>query len=183
MKDSNMEHENKAEQKEIIHQETLHEEKLNMATFSHHYAGFWIRFWAYLLDIVVIESIYSLIFRPTLRFLSFGDLHWSWISVEDLLHATLFYVYFVLFTKLLGKTIGKMAFGVKVIREDGTRLRWQDVLFREWIGRYISATLVIAYIVVAFIPKKKGLHDLFADTVVIHEETVTLVKAPPIATS
>jgi uncharacterized RDD family membrane protein YckC len=48
-------------------------------------------------------------------------------------------------------------------------LTWDTVLFREWIGRFISASIWILYAIVAFLPKKQGLHDLFADTAVVHE--------------
>jgi uncharacterized RDD family membrane protein YckC len=52
-------------------------------------------------------------------------------------------------------------------------LNWGTVLFRELIGRYISKTIWIGYIIVAFTPKKQGLHDIFADTQVIHEKLFT----------
>ena len=44
-------------------------------------------------------------------------------------------------------------------------------MFREWIGRFISGTIIILYVVVGFLPKKQGIHDLFADTTVIHERS------------
>jgi uncharacterized RDD family membrane protein YckC len=85
--------------------------------------------------------------------------------------AVIFYLYFVLMTKFFNQTLGKMVFGLKVINLDQERLTWGTVLFREWIGRFISATIVIGYIIVAFLPKKQGLHDLFTDTTVIHTES------------
>ncbi|MER2059482.1 MAG: RDD family protein, partial [Niallia sp.] len=49
------------------------------------------------------------------------------------------------------------------------RLTWDTILFREWIGRFISGSFIILYALVAFLPKKQGIHDLFADTTVIHD--------------
>jgi uncharacterized RDD family membrane protein YckC len=63
-----------------------------------------------------------------------------------------------------------MVFGIKVVDLEGNHLSWRTILFREWIGRFISATLVIGYVIVAFLPKKQGLHDLFSDTTVVHEK-------------
>jgi uncharacterized RDD family membrane protein YckC len=133
------------------------------------YAGFWMRFWAYLLDLVVIGSINRLVFYPLFRAFDLPLSENSMFSPIAILTALTFYLYFVLMTKFLGQTLGKMAFGIKVINLKGNTLSWGTVLFREWIGRFISSAIVILYIVVAFLPKKQGLHDLFADTTVIHE--------------
>lgn len=76
-------------------------------------------------------------------------------------------------TKFFGQTLGKMVFGLKVIPLNDERLSWSTVIFREWIGRYISATIWILYVIAAFTPKKQALHDMFADTAVIHERTQT----------
>ena len=48
-------------------------------------------------------------------------------------------------------------------------LHGSTVIFREVIGRFISKMLVIPYLLVIFMPKKEALHDLFADTYVVHE--------------
>lgn len=133
------------------------------------YAGFWMRFWAYLLDLVVIGSINRLIFYPVFRAFDVSLAESSMFAPIAILTALTFYLYFVLMTKFFGQTLGKMAFGIKVINLKGDTLSWGTVLFREWIGRFISTTIFVLYIVVAFLPKKQGLHDLFADTTVIHE--------------
>lgn len=62
-----------------------------------------------------------------------------------------------------------MVFGLRVVDLKGEKLTWGTILFREWIGRFISATIFVGYVIVAFLPKKQGLHDLFADTSVVHE--------------
>nr|WP_245948423.1 RDD family protein [Falsibacillus pallidus] len=128
-----------------------------------------MRFWAYLLDLIVIGSIDRLLIKPVFRLLDFQLHDTSMFAPISILFAIVFYGYFVLMTKYFGATIGKMVFGLRVISVKRDRLTWGTVLFREWIGRYISATVAILYILVAFMPKKQGLHDVFADTTVIHE--------------
>lgn len=137
--------------------------------YSGLYAGFWTRFWAYLLDLVVIGSINRMIINPVFRALDVSLIEDSIFSPVAIATAVVFYLYFVLMTKFLGQTLGKMVFGLKVVELDGKGLSWGTVIFREWIGRFISATIMVLYVVVAFTKKKQGLHDLFADTTVIYE--------------
>ncbi|MFT8321673.1 MAG: RDD family protein [Bacillus sp. (in: firmicutes)] len=133
-----------------------------------HYAGFWMRFWAYLADLVIIGSLNRIIIYPIFRWLDL-PLHEGGIFTPiNIFTAVIFYLYFVLMTKYWKQTLGKMIFGLKVISLKKANLSWDTVLFREWIGRFISASILILYIIVAFLPKKQGLHDLFADTAVIH---------------
>lgn len=134
------------------------------------YAGFWMRFWAYLLDLIVIGSLNRILIYPIFRAL---DLDLNAISIfapVSIVTAVTFYAYFVLMTKFTGQTLGKMAFGLKVVNLKGNSLSWGTILFREWIGRFISTTIWITYAIVAFLPKKQGLHDLFSDTTVVHEK-------------
>ncbi|WP_415815828.1 RDD family protein [Mesobacillus thioparans] len=137
--------------------------------FSGQYAGFWTRFWAYLLDLIVIGSINRMIIHPIFMALDVPLVKDGIFSPVTIATAVVFYLYFVLMTKYLGQTLGKMVFGLKVVELDGKSLTWGTVIFREWIGRFISATILVLYVVVAFTNKKQGLHDLFADTTVIYE--------------
>ncbi|WP_421380492.1 RDD family protein [Bacillus salacetis] len=138
--------------------------------------GFWMRFWAYLLDLIVISSIGRLVVYPIFRALDLSLVKDDMFAPISILSAIIFYGYFVLMTKYLGQTLGKMAFGLKVIELDGKPLKWSTVLFRELIGRFISASIIILYIVVAFTNKKQGIHDLFADTTVVREKRAAVYK-------
>nr|WP_223254396.1 RDD family protein [Bacillus sp. HNG] len=132
------------------------------------YAGFWMRFWAYLLDLVVIGSINRILIYPAFRALDIPLTESHIFSATSIATAVVFYLYFVLMTKFFNQTLGKMVFGIKVVPLDGKSLSWMTVLFREFIGRYISKLFFIGYIIVAFLPKKQGIHDLLSDTTVIH---------------
>ncbi|MFP7299494.1 RDD family protein [Neobacillus niacini] len=146
--------------------ETAHKPEL----LSYRFAGFWMRFWAYLLDLIVVGSIERLILNPLFRALEIPLTEFNLFAPISIASAVIFYLYFVLMTKYFNQTLGKMVFGIKVIDLKNDHLSWGTILFREWIGRFISATVVIGYIIVAFLPKKQGLHDLFTDTSVIHVE-------------
>lgn len=155
---------------EIEKEETRNSDEIGREYhFTGRYAGFWMRFWAYLLDMIVIGSINRLIINPVFRAMDIPLLEGGVFSPKTIVTAVVFYLYFVLMTKYLGQTLGKMVFGLKVVKLDGKNLTWGTVLFREWIGRFLSATILMLYVVVAFTKKKQGLHDLFADTTVIHE--------------
>ncbi|WP_235851965.1 RDD family protein [Niallia nealsonii] len=135
---------------------------------TYQFAGFWMRFWAYLVDLIIIGSINRIIIHPIFRAADL-PLHESGIFTPiNITTAIVFYLYFVLMTKFLKQTLGKMIFGLEVVPLKKESLSWDTVLFREWIGRFISSSVIILYAIVAFLPKKQGLHDLFADTAVVH---------------
>lgn len=164
-----MENENQININEFVKnndQLTMHEPE----PVSIRYAGFWMRFWAYLLDLIVVGSLERLIIKPLFRILEIPLVEFNMFAPISIASAIIFYLYFVLMTKYFNQTLGKMVFGIKVIDLKNDKLSWGTILFREWIGRFISATVVIGYVIVAFLPKKQGLHDLFTDTSVVHVE-------------
>ena len=133
------------------------------------YAGFWMRFWAYLADLVIIGSINRILIYPVLRVLDIPLHDGGIFSTVNICTAVIFYLYFVLMTKYFKQTLGKMIFGLKVVALQKDKLTWSTILFREWIGRFISGSILLLYVIIAFLPKKQGLHDLFADTTVIYD--------------
>ena len=152
--------------------ELIEEEAGETTTPNYLYAGFWMRLWAFLLDGIVIFSLNGILAYPLLRALQLMDDKIWIISISGLLTAVVGFVYFSLMTKFFSQTLGKQVFGLKVIRTDGQPLTWENVLFREVVGRYLHYPfwfLNFLYLIVAFSNKKQGLHDKVADTFVIHE--------------
>lgn len=151
-----------------------HEQQQSLNVMATHwpirYAGFWMRFWAYLLDLIVVGSIERIVINPLFRLLDISLSEFNMFAPISIATAVVFYLYFVLMTKFFGQTLGKMVFGIKVVDLKKQELTWGTILFREWIGRFISATIIVGYVIVAFLPKKQGLHDIFSDTTVIHIE-------------
>jgi|GEM_PF-718963 RDD family. len=132
------------------------------------YAGFWIRFCAYLFDLFVIGCLKRMTITP-LSYL-FDWKSSSVFSPETIGSGFLFFAYFILLTRFYGQTLGKMVFGIRVISLKGDPLTWGVVLFRELVGRYINTALkMLTYPVIAFTSRKQGIHDLIADTAVVHE--------------
>lgn len=135
-------------------------------------AGFWTRFWAYCIDLIVIFAIGGLLIKPIFRVLGITVTNPSFLFFSPykitILIVTL--LYFLLMTKFLQQTVGKIILGIKVTTKSDEKLTWSTLFFREVVGRFISKTLVFPYLLVAFMPKKEALHDLFADTYVIHED-------------
>ena len=148
-------------------------ENKNAIDYNSLQAGFWIRFWAYLVDLIVIGSVNRIVIYPLFGLMGLNNSGSFMFSPVTIATTIIFFAYFVFMTKYLKQTLGKMIFGIKVVSLKGDKLNWGTILFRELIGRYISKTIWIAYIVVAFTPKKQGLHDIFADTQVIHEKLFT----------
>jgi uncharacterized RDD family membrane protein YckC len=135
------------------------------------YAGFWMRFWAYLVDIIVVASLNGILITPLIRGFDLPATEPAILPLQAILTGIVYYTYFILMTKFLSQTLGKMLFGLKVASLNKRKLTWGTVIFREGIGRFISKTILfVGFLVVAFTKKKQGIHDLFADTTVVHEK-------------
>lgn len=150
-----------------------HSKNANIVQYKLKYAGFWTRFWAYTIDSVIVWAVSGIILKPLFRIMDIKISNPSFLlfSPYKIALLILFLLYFALMTKFLGQTIGKMILGIKVVGKNGKNLTWSTVIFREVIGRFISKLLTIPYLLVVFMPKKEAMHDLFADTYVVHEET------------
>ena len=143
------------------------------------YAGFWVRVLAYVIDAIVLSIVAGILttgfgvgvsdtqtvlsldsFGEILRDLFLVNLIWSMLG--------LFYVIFMTFK--FNQTLGKMALGIEVVRADGQPNQLGNLFFREVIGKTLSAIIfLIGYIMVAFDPKKRGLHDRIASTYVVYK--------------
>lgn len=158
----------------IIEDENCSEECMDIAKENkYRYAGFWMRFWAYLLDLIIVASINGIIVTPLFLFTNLRGTTILFFSIEAIVISIVTFLYFLLLTKKWGQTIGKRVFGIKVIQKDEQPLSWSSVIFREVIGRYIIqafALTYLLYLIVSFQKQKRGLHDFFGDTYVIHEE-------------
>lgn len=139
------------------------------------FGGFFVRLAAYLLDSLILAAIF---FIPDLVFFFlrlassdsflFRDILFSF-SLWDILKYLLCSLYFVLLTYFSGATLGKKAMRLKVITPDGSKLTFINVLYRETLGKYLSAIILyIGYILIGADKEKRGLHDILCDTRVIY---------------
>lgn len=133
-------------------------------------AGFWMRFWAFLLDLLVISAISGILITPIFKVMDLDVKATEWYAPVVILSAVVYFAYFVLMTKFFAQTVGKMVFGLRVVKLNEEKLDWLTVVFREVVGRFISNTfLKIPYLIVIFAPKHQSVHDMIADTLVVHE--------------
>ncbi|WP_079707876.1 RDD family protein [Paraliobacillus ryukyuensis] len=152
---------------------TVENSSVESTTTNKRYAGFWMRFWAYVVDLLIVFSINGILLSP-FKFINEGNaLDIGFWTVTGIIGSIVFYLYFLLMTKKFHQTVGKMILGLKVIREDDEPLRWSDLLFRELVGRFIHRVFSIfafLYLFVAFTAQKQGIHDMIGNTRVIIEE-------------
>jgi uncharacterized RDD family membrane protein YckC len=156
------------------------------------YAGFWLRFLAYIIDSFVISIAGFIIFVPVIlgvisfavnlegidhpkELLTDGNLQRVGGIIGLLLLAVLFsfvgqWLYYALMeSSKYGGTLGKLALGIRVTDMEGNR-----VSFARATGRYFSRiitnmTMLIGYIIAGFTEKKQALHDLIASCLVIQK--------------
>lgn len=108
------------------------------------------------------------------------------VTADDALAATMFVgVLVILFlvwpvtfeTLSRGRSLGKLAMGLRVVRDDGGPIRFRQALVRglvgfafEWPGIFFAPlTWIFGMVTMLFNPRGKRLGDLAAGTVVLHE--------------
>ncbi|RSU10779.1 hypothetical protein CBF29_09150 [Vagococcus elongatus] len=137
---------------------------------NYFYAGFWMRLFAFLVDLLLIACLKTILLGNVLGMSANGLVY--------TIGALICYLgYFIFMTKLTnGQTIGKMIFGLKVVCFNEEKLSWTTVLIREGACRIIlkKGFFMIGYLVAAFSPKKQHIGDMFSDTSVV---SLNLIKA------
>ena len=131
------------------------------------YAGFWLRAGALVADLLIF-SVSARILRTVFRAVFPDPMVLGRFRLSTVLLAALFWAYFVLSTGLIGGTLGKRAFRLRVVSQDFGRPDWTTVLFREVVGRIIVTGLFfVGYLWVGVDRQKQGWHDKIADTFVV----------------
>jgi len=91
------------------------------------------------------------------------------LALTDGIGGIIYFLYFIILEATTGATLGKMALGLRVVKLDGTPIRWPDSLIRN-ILRIIDF-LPIAYLVGAILvwstSRNQRLGDLAARTLVV----------------
>jgi uncharacterized RDD family membrane protein YckC len=149
------------------------------------YAGFWLRFVAWIIDSLVLQVVLSFVLIPFFGHSVIREiLHGHQISgPEDLLpllagiwrmiliQRVLEWLYYALTESSAWQaTLGKKALGLRV-----TDLQGERVSFGRATGRYFARiithlTFFIGYIMAGFTEKKQALHDVLAGCLVVRQE-------------
>ena len=131
------------------------------------YAGFLRRLVAFIIDAVLLYSIFFVI--ALLLGDSGMDPRTGGINpLLNLLSVLITWLYFALMESSAHQaTLGKMAIGIKVTDLEGNRISFGQATGRYFAKFLSTLSLAIGYIMVAFTEKKQGLHDILAKTLVL----------------
>ena len=136
------------------------------------YAGFWMRFLALIIDSILLFIIFFIGGRLFVKGIDYGNGNivitegqWWW-AVWGIFSV----LYYPVTWALLGETIGHRVLGMEIRRvEDGQRPNAGQVIVR-YLGYILSSLIIcIGFIIAAFDPRKQGLHDKIANTVVVRK--------------
>lgn len=137
------------------------------------HASFWNRFFAAVLDIIIVNIISALVgfvigFIVGIAFGASEPTQGLASILGGLAGIIIGWLYSALMESSSAQaTLGKQALGIKV-----TGLDYQQISFGRATGRhfaeYLSGlTFLIGYIMAAFTKKKQALHDIIAGTLVV----------------
>jgi uncharacterized RDD family membrane protein YckC len=149
------------------------------------YAGFWKRVAAYIIDSFVLSIAGYAIQLPLLFGAgafnvanggepSFGPGMMVAVVAAYVLPILMQMVYFAWFHASGNQaTLGKMAVGIKVVRDNGA-----PISFARGVGRFFALIvsgliLAIGYLMAAFTDRKRALHDMMCDTLVVDKWAYT----------
>ncbi|HYR85744.1 MAG TPA: RDD family protein [Terriglobia bacterium] len=139
------------------------------------YAGFWLRLAGVLLDGIIL-----LVANSALQLIVVYALSQSFFTTPDSSAVILFLVLYLIQlaisisyeTILIGKygaTVGKMACKIKVITADGGRVSYLRAVARYFAKFLSGIILLIGYIMAAFDPEKRAMHDRICNTRVVYK--------------
>lgn len=148
---------------------------------EYHYAGFWIRFAAKIVDQIILSVVNFVLFMAIgiVVGVMAGASHQgrgqldaaSIIMVVAVYAFSIFFpaIYSGYFLSRHGATPGKMACGVRVIRSEGDPLTFWRGFGRTFAEMLSGLILAIGYIMAAFDGQKRALHDHICDTRVVYK--------------
>ncbi len=138
------------------------------------YAGFWRRFAARIIDIIVVALANIVI--TTIIAVAAG---WEEGSNEGQLEITLVTIviswlyYAGMHSSSYQATLGKMALGIAVTGYNGQQIGFWHASAR-WLAELASwLTLLVGFLMAAWTERKQTLHDMLASTLVVNREQRT----------
>ena len=143
------------------------------------YAGFWIRFVAYIIDAIVLTLIKSVIgmvvgfgltamVNPDPNLVSLNSGAYAMYNIVSLAIGVAYFA--GLESSSWQATLGKKALGLIVVDETGSRISIARAIGRYFAKILSAIILLIGFIMVAFTERKQGLHDLICKTLIIRGE-------------
>jgi uncharacterized RDD family membrane protein YckC len=134
-------------------------------------AGFWIRLVGFIIDFVIVVG-FNFVWSFAVTLAAGGSIQGFPAFLVFLVQAAVFVGYFAFLWSSRGQSIGMMATGLRVTRSDGSQLTMGRAIGRALVLFLSVLTcligLVVSAIMVAATQRKQAIHDLIADTIVIH---------------
>ena len=130
---------------------------------------------AYVLDFIIVIVSYCVLTVTFLSLFPIADSGQGWLVFLYVGFFAALFFYFILMEILMsGRTVGKMAVGIKVVRLDGKEPKWSDVVLRAvlQIVDIIFSVGIIGILLIKTTPHAQRLGDLAANTVVIRIQSV-----------
>ncbi len=138
-------------------------------------AGFWVRFFAFLIDSLILNlilflfSIESSIAKELASILAKSSPYEELGSVKVLFYLAMLMInmgYFTYFYGSGGQSIGKMIFRLKVVGINGQSIGYRQAFWR-WVGYLISGLFLnLGFLWILWDRNKQGWHDKIAGTYV-----------------
>lgn len=137
------------------------------------YAGFWRRFAAYIIDVVIVSYFLNSLYWFLMNQVRIGsrqyDMQETAVGIAFIpISIIVFWCYFSgLESSPLRATLGKLMLGIFVTDLNGQRISFGKATGRHF-GKFISSfILTIGYLMAGFTEKKQALHDLMAGCLVL----------------
>lgn len=153
---------------------------LNVQAGGPIFAGFWIRLGAKVLDMIIM----MLLFVPAGLWLLLNTLRPRTGSGPTIIYRepsitlqlliqlgalALILAYQTFFIGKFGATIGKMACDLRVVAPDSTRITYARAAGRALAELLSLLVLLVGYVIAAFDPEKRALHNHMCSTRVVHK--------------
>lgn len=140
------------------------------------YAGVWVRFFALVLDFVLLSAVFFPVTRAVkgVWLMQPADHRWSygWLVTDPLCLAFLvgIFLYFSLLEGLAGGTVGKRVLGLRVVRPDGDRPGFGRGLVRNLcrLVDALPALNILGVVLIATSREKARFGDRVAGTRVVY---------------
>jgi uncharacterized RDD family membrane protein YckC len=136
------------------------------------YGGFWRRFWACMLDGIVLGFVSMFVYAAGVFIVRYtapeiDDPAKALLIPQLVANTILKAFYFIYFHALTGQTVGKLALGLKVVGKDGGAIGVGRASVR-YFGSFISLLFAgLGFAWIAFDSRKQGWHDKMAGSLVI----------------
>ena len=143
---------------------------------GHAYAGFWRRLGAFLIDGLLLGTV-----QATITILVYTIAPYDLRAQVNVLPVSILvgWAYYALMESSPAQaTVGKIALGIYVTDREGDPIDFRRASIRFWAKVISSLALMLGWLMAAFTPRKRAMHDLLAGTLVLRRATVPLLPSP-----